>query len=65
MTRAPQLAARATRMPCVPAGARQATLNLNSIHGGLAESGDDALPAPVVADILTLDGLPVLAFKLA
>lgn len=46
----PKLAARATRMPCVPAGARQATLNLNSIHGGLAESGDDALPAPVVAD---------------
>ncbi len=46
----PKLAARATRMPCVPEGARMATLNLNSIHGGLAESPDGALPAPLVAD---------------
>ncbi len=46
----PRLATRRTRMPCVPDGARAATLNLNSIHGGLAESDDDGLPAPVVAD---------------
>ncbi|MCA0400561.1 MAG: acetylornithine deacetylase/succinyl-diaminopimelate desuccinylase family protein [Proteobacteria bacterium] len=45
----PQLAARKTRMPCVPAGARFATLNLNSIHGGQPEPFD-GLPAPVVAD---------------
>ena len=46
----PKLAERRTRMPCVPEGARVATLNLNSIHGGLAESDDGGLPAPVVAD---------------
>lgn len=46
----PKLEARRTRMPCVPEGARAATLNLNSIHGGLAEAVDDSLPAPVVAD---------------
>lgn len=46
----PRLAERRTRMPCVPEGARAATLNLNSIHGGLAESDGDGLPAPVVAD---------------
>lgn len=46
----PKLAGRRTRMPCVPDGARAATLNLNSIHGGLAEAGDESLPAPVVAD---------------
>jgi succinyl-diaminopimelate desuccinylase len=36
-------------MPCVPKGARQATLNLNSIHGGQPEPFH-GLPAPVVAD---------------
>ena len=46
----PKLEARRTRMPCVPEGARAATLNLNSIHGGLAEEADGGLPAPVVAD---------------
>jgi len=46
----PKLAERQTRMPCVPDGARRATLNLNSIHGGLAEAIDEGLPAPVVAD---------------
>jgi succinyl-diaminopimelate desuccinylase len=45
----PALAARTTRMPCVPAPARAATLNLNSIHGGQPEPGDGK-PAPVVAD---------------
>ena len=46
----PKLDARLTRMPCVPEGARAATLNLNSVHGGLAETTDEGLPAPVVAD---------------
>ncbi len=45
----PALGARVTRMPCVPAGARHATLNLNSIHGGQPEPFN-GLPAPVVAD---------------
>lgn len=45
----PQLATRKTRMPCVPEGARFATLNLNSIHGGQPEP-HHGLPAPVVAD---------------
>ncbi len=42
----PALGTRVTRMPCVPAGARQATLNLNSIHGGQPEPFN-GLPAPV------------------
>ncbi|TBW36279.1 acetylornithine deacetylase/succinyl-diaminopimelate desuccinylase family protein [Siculibacillus lacustris] len=46
----PRLAERTTRMPCVPEGARAATLNLNSLHGGLAETDDAGLPAPLVAD---------------
>jgi succinyl-diaminopimelate desuccinylase len=45
----PKLATRQTAMPIVPAGARQATLNVNAIHGGQAE-GHDGLPSPVVAD---------------
>jgi succinyl-diaminopimelate desuccinylase len=45
----PALAARQTRMPVVPAGARQSTLNVNSVHGGQAE-GADGLPSPCVAD---------------
>lgn len=45
----PALAIRQTRMPCVPPGARFATLNFNSIHGGQPEPFD-GLPAPVVAD---------------
>ena len=45
----PQLAMRTTRMPCVPEGARQATLNLNSVHGGQPEPYNGR-PAPVVAD---------------
>ncbi|MCZ8261475.1 MAG: acetylornithine deacetylase/succinyl-diaminopimelate desuccinylase family protein [Beijerinckiaceae bacterium] len=45
----PALGTRVTRMPCVPKGARQATLNLNSIHGGQPEPFH-GLPAPVVAD---------------
>jgi succinyl-diaminopimelate desuccinylase len=46
----PALAARRSDMPVVPEGARQSTLNINSIHGGQAEPGDGGLPSPVVAD---------------
>ena len=48
----PVLGARVTAMPVVPEGARSSTLNINSIHGGQAESeaGDTSLPAPCVAD---------------
>ena len=45
----PLLDQRRTAMPCEPLGARAATLNFNSIHGGLGE-GYSGLPAPVVAD---------------
>jgi succinyl-diaminopimelate desuccinylase len=44
----PKLAARRTDMPVVPSGARHSTLNINSIHGGLAET--PGYPAPLVAD---------------
>jgi succinyl-diaminopimelate desuccinylase len=46
----PKLAARRTDMPVVPSGARHSTLNINSIHGGLAELQGGALPAPCVPD---------------
>jgi succinyl-diaminopimelate desuccinylase len=49
----PVLAARRTVMPVVPAGARQSTLNVNSLHGGQAERPSDSaggLPSPVVPD---------------
>lgn len=45
----PALASRRSDMPVVPDGARQSTLNINSVHGGQAE-GHDGLPSPVVAD---------------
>lgn len=45
----PQLACRSTSMPVVPEGARQSTLNFNSLHGGQPE-GYDGLPSPCVAD---------------
>ena len=45
----PALAAKRTAMPVVPEGARQSTLNINSIHGGLQEDYD-GLPAPLVPD---------------
>jgi succinyl-diaminopimelate desuccinylase len=44
----PQLAARRTDMPVVPSGARHSTLNINSIHGGQAETS--GYPAPAVPD---------------
>jgi succinyl-diaminopimelate desuccinylase len=45
----PALAGRRSDMPVVPDGARQSTLNINSIHGGQAE-GFSGLPSPLVAD---------------
>lgn len=45
----PALAARHSDMPVVPDGARQSTLNINSLHGG-QEEGHEGLPAPCVAD---------------
>ena len=44
----PKLASHHTDMPVVPSGARQPTLNINSIHGGQPESS--GFPAPCVAD---------------
>jgi succinyl-diaminopimelate desuccinylase len=48
----PLLATKRTAMPVVPEGARQSTLNINSIHGGEPEPepGYTGLPAPCVAD---------------
>ena len=48
----PHLATKRTAMPVVPEGARQSTLNINSIHGGEPEPepGYTGLPAPCVAD---------------
>lgn len=48
----PLLATKHTAMPVVPEGARQSTLNINSIHGGESEPepGYTGLPAPCVAD---------------
>jgi succinyl-diaminopimelate desuccinylase len=48
----PAMAARRTDMPVVPEGARQSTMNINSIHGGQAEQDDDftGLPAHCVPD---------------
>jgi succinyl-diaminopimelate desuccinylase len=48
----PLLATKRTAMPVVPEGARQSTLNINSIHGGEAEpeEGFTGFPAPCVAD---------------
>ncbi|MFN3822664.1 MAG: acetylornithine deacetylase/succinyl-diaminopimelate desuccinylase family protein [Pseudorhodobacter sp.] len=48
----PLLATKRTAMPVVPEGARQSTLNINSIHGGEPEPepGYSGLPAPCVAD---------------
>ena len=48
----PLLAGKRTEMPVIPEGARQSTLNINSIHGGEAEppEGYTGLPAPCVPD---------------
>jgi succinyl-diaminopimelate desuccinylase len=50
----PALAQRRTKMPVVPEGARQSTMNVNSLHGGQAEPDrndpNQGLPSPCVAD---------------
>jgi succinyl-diaminopimelate desuccinylase len=48
----PLLASKHTDMPVVPDGAKQSTLNINSIHGGASEQPDEytGLPAPCVPD---------------
>lgn len=48
----PAMAARWTEMPVVPEGARQSTMNINSIHGGQPEQAADytGLPAHCVPD---------------
>jgi succinyl-diaminopimelate desuccinylase len=48
----PAMALRHTEMPVVPEGARQSTMNINSIHGGQPEQDDDftGLPAHCVPD---------------
>ncbi|MBV7380743.1 acetylornithine deacetylase/succinyl-diaminopimelate desuccinylase family protein [Maritimibacter dapengensis] len=48
----PLLASKETAMPVVPEGAKNSTLNINSIHGGEREQdpGYTGLPAPVVPD---------------
>ena len=48
----PLLATKQTEMPVVPPAARQSTLNINSIHGGLAEpeTGYTGMPSALVAD---------------
>jgi succinyl-diaminopimelate desuccinylase len=48
----PAMAARWTEMPVVPEGARQSTMNINSIHGGQPEQASDytGLPAHCVPD---------------
>jgi succinyl-diaminopimelate desuccinylase len=45
----PSLSRRVSDMPVVPDGARQSTLNINSIHGGLSEEFS-GLPSALVAD---------------
>jgi len=48
----PAMASRWTEMPVVPEGARQSTMNINSIHGGQSEQAadDTGLPAHCVPD---------------
>ena len=48
----PALALKRTDMPVVPEGAKQSTLNINSIHGGEPEQGADytGLPSACVPD---------------
>ncbi len=48
----PALAEKRTDMPVVPEGAKQSTLNINSIHGGEREQEADytGLPSPCVPD---------------
>jgi succinyl-diaminopimelate desuccinylase len=45
----PHLNAKRTAMPVVPEGARQSTININSVHGGLGED-HAGMPSPMVPD---------------
>lgn len=45
----PRLASKRTSMPVVPEGARQSTININSLHGGQREERD-GWPSPMVPD---------------
>lgn len=45
----PALRTKTTTMPVVPDGAKESTLNINSVHGGLTEAFD-GLPTPLVPD---------------
>lgn len=45
----PALAKRISEMPVVPDGARQSTMNINSVHGGQGDA-HAGLPTPCVAD---------------
>ena len=45
----PALQKKTTKMPVVPDGAKQSTININSIHGGESEEFE-GLPSPLVAD---------------
>lgn len=55
----PRLAEQQTEMPVAPEAARRSTLNINSIHGGLAEPGADytGMPSACVPDrcVITID----------
>ncbi|NIZ11464.1 acetylornithine deacetylase/succinyl-diaminopimelate desuccinylase family protein [Pseudooceanicola sp. HF7] len=48
----PALHAKTTDMPVVPEGARHSTMNINSLHGGLPEPGEDetGFPSACVPD---------------
>ena len=46
----PKLKQKKTKMPVVPEGATESTLNINSIHGGQPEISGSGLPAPCVPD---------------
>jgi len=48
----PALAEKRTDMPVVPEGAKQSTMNINSLHGGQGEIADHSaiLPSPCVPD---------------
>jgi succinyl-diaminopimelate desuccinylase len=45
----PALKRKRTAMPVVPEGAKESTLNINSIHGGQVEP-EGGMPSPIVAD---------------
>ncbi|OUS07621.1 succinyl-diaminopimelate desuccinylase [Rhodobacterales bacterium 52_120_T64] len=52
----PALAERRSELPIIPEGAKNSTLNINSIHGGepVQEEGYTGLPAPCVPDSCTM-----------